>query len=149
MGQTWETPFIEVPSGTIDAAAVATMIASFHEVYQSRSGNRFEQMPVQGVTYRVEAVLPAEKVQYARLPRRDKGTTLVAKRNIELRYLADTPIPALEYERADLRWGDEIPGPAVIREPLSTTFMLPGQLLIVGEYGEMHIRPSHRGGKTS
>ena len=30
-------------------------------------------------------------------------------------------------------------GPAVIREPLSTTFMLPGQVLRVGEYGELSI----------
>lgn len=148
VGQTWETPFIEVPSGTIDAAAVITMIASFHEVYQSRSGNRFEQMPVQGVTYRVEAVLPAEKVEYPRLPRRE-GAALAARRPIELKYLADKPIPALEYDRADLRWDDVIQGPAVIREPLSTTFMLPGQVLTVGEYGEMHIRPNGRGGRNA
>jgi N-methylhydantoinase A len=114
-------------------------------VYQSRSGNRFEAMPVQGVTYRVEAVLPAQKVKYPKLPRRD-GAALQPTRRIELKYLADTPIPALEYQRADLRWGDEIAGPAVIREPLSTTFMLPNQVLTVGEYGEMHIRQSGRKG---
>jgi N-methylhydantoinase A len=145
VGQTWETPFIEVPSGKIDAAAVARMIERFHDVYQSRSGNRFEAMPVQGVTYRVEAVLPAQKVKYPKLPRRD-GAALQPTRGIELKYLADTPIPALEYQRADLRWGDEIAGPAIIREPLSTTFMLPNQVLTVGEYGEMHIRQSGRKG---
>lgn len=145
VGQTWETPFIDVPSGIIDSAAVAQMIENFHTVYQTRSGNRFEMMPVQGVTYRVEAVLPAEKVQYPKLPKRE-GAALQATRSIELKYLADTPIPAFEYERAALRFGDEIAGPAIIREPLSTTFMLPGQTLRVGEYGEMHIRPSTRGG---
>ncbi|MGQ0621756.1 MAG: hydantoinase/oxoprolinase family protein [Panacagrimonas sp.] len=146
VGQTWETPFIDVPSGIIDAAAVAKMIENFHTVYQTRSGNRFEMMPVQGVTYRVEAVLPAEKVQYPKLPKRE-GAALAPTRSIELKYLADTPIPAFEYARVDLRFGDEIAGPAIIREPLSTTFMLPGQSLRVGEYGEMHIRPSKRGGK--
>jgi len=139
LGQTWETPFIGVPSGKIDKQAVLQMIANFHEVYKTRSGNRFDALPVQGVTYRVEAVIAAPKVEYPRVPRRQAGKP-EPRRRIELRYLSDTPIAALEYDRATLCAGDEILGPAIIREPLSTTYMPPGQGLTVGEYGELHIR---------
>jgi N-methylhydantoinase A len=139
VGQTWETPFIQVPDGTIGAEAVTAMIENFHQVYKTRTGNRFDQLPVQGVTYRVEAVVPADKVSYPKIPVRSSGKPKPS-RTLELQYLADQPLDAHEYQRAELQVGDEISGPAIIREPLSTTFMLPNQVLRVGEYGELHIR---------
>ena len=138
VGQSWETPFISVPDGTIDEDSVATMVENFHDAYAARSGNRFTAMPVQGVTYRVEAVIPAEKVEYPRLTARDGGE-LEASRELEIRYLSDEPYTAEEYQREDLLADDVIAGPAVIRERLSTTFLLPGQQARVGEYGELHI----------
>lgn len=139
-GQTWETPFIGVPDGEIDADAVATMVSNFHDAYSERSGNRFEALPVQGVTYRVQAVAKAEKVEYPVLPERSADEPLRAQRTTTIRYLTDADIEAQEYERTDLRAGDEVPGPAVIREPLSTTFLVPGQVAHVGTYGELRIR---------
>lgn len=139
VGQTWETPFISIPEGAITAATVQTMIDNFHAVYKARSGNSFPMLPVQGVTYRVEAKIPTSKVDYPKLGARGGGGP-EPKRRITIEYLAATPIEAAEYDRASLRAGDEIAGPAVIREPLSTTFMLPGQVLRVGEYGELRIR---------
>jgi N-methylhydantoinase A len=59
---------------------------------------------------------------------------------IELHYLASQPIAAAEYRREELLYGDVIAGPAIIREAASTTFMLPQQVMAVGEYGELRIR---------
>jgi N-methylhydantoinase A len=142
-GQTWETPFIPIPAGTITPAAVQTMIDNFHVVYKARSGNAFPLLPVQGVTYRVEAVIPTEKVEYPRVGDRDSGSGPQIRRHVTIEYLQEQPLLAAEYERADLRQGDEIAGPAVIREALSTTFMLPGQTMRVGAYGELRIRRAH------
>ncbi|HEY3708840.1 MAG TPA: hydantoinase/oxoprolinase family protein [Amycolatopsis sp.] len=139
-GQTWETPFIGVPDGEIDAGAIATMVSNFHDAYAERSGNRFEALPVQGVTYRVQAVAKADKVEYPKVPERAEGETLQATRTLKIRYLTEDPLDAGEYQRADLRAGDRVPGPAVIREPLSTTFLVPGQVATVGAYGELRIR---------
>ncbi|MEV4601050.1 hydantoinase/oxoprolinase family protein [Amycolatopsis sp. NPDC049253] len=139
-GQTWETPFIGVPAGTIDAEAVATMVANFHEAYAERSGNKFEALPVQGVTYRVQAVAKADKVEYPKIPERAAGEILQPTRTLKIRYLTDDVLDAGEYQRADLRVGDQVPGPAVVREPLSTTFLVPGQIATVGTYGELRIR---------
>ncbi|MFC4949192.1 hydantoinase/oxoprolinase family protein [Pseudonocardia sp. GCM10023141] len=139
MGQSWETPFVGIPEGTITADTVGQMIANFHDVYEQRTGNRFEALPVQGVTYRVEAVFPAAKVEYPTLPARESGGP-TPTREIEIRYLTDEPLAAAEYQRADLLAGDEIDGPAVIREPLSTTFVPPRHHVVVGTYGELRIR---------
>jgi N-methylhydantoinase A len=142
LGQSWETPFIAIPSGPITPAAVEIMIANFHDTYERRSGNRFPALPVQGVTYRVETVIPTAKVEYPRLPRREAGVA-PHTRMIEIRYLKDHPIAAAEYRREDLRAGDMIEGPAIVREPASTTFMLPEQIMTVGDYGELIIRRAH------
>lgn len=138
LGQTWETPFIEVPGGAIDADAVELMIANFHTTYAERSGNKFTELPVQGVTYRVHAVVPAEKVEYPRLPKRDTGEP-APTRSLTLRYLSDDEYSAHEYQRDTLLAGDRIAGPAVIREPTSTTFVPTGQVATVGDFGELRI----------
>ncbi|GAA3551729.1 hydantoinase/oxoprolinase family protein [Amycolatopsis ultiminotia] len=139
-GQTWETPFVGVPDGEIDADAVAAMIANFHEAYAERSGNKFEALPVQGVTYRVQAVVEADKVEYPVLPERPAGESPQPSRTRQIRYLTDDVLDAHEYRRTELLAGDRVPGPAVIREPLSTTFLVPGQVATVGTHGELRIR---------
>ena len=146
-GQSWETPFVPVPDGTIDADAIAAMIASFHDTYQERSGNRFEYFPVEGVTFRVRAVLDTDKVSFPELPARDSGEPLEPGRTVTLRYFgelgtddedAGQEVPA--YDRTALRAGDVIEGPAIVDEGLSTTHIGSAQRLTVGRYGELVIR---------
>jgi N-methylhydantoinase A len=115
------------------------MVANFHDAYEERSLNRFESMPVQGVTYRVNAIVPTAKVRYPDVLERDPSDPLEASRSITLRYLSDEDVSALEYQREDLRAGDRIAGPAVIREALSTTFLEAGHVATVGRLGELII----------
>jgi N-methylhydantoinase A len=143
-GQTWETPFVSVPAGTIDDAAISQMTASFHDTYVERSGNRFEFVPVQAVTFRVQAVIDSPKVEYPRLPERAAEEPVPVKRSRPILYLRADPVTAEEYDRGDLMAGDQISGPAVIREPMSTTFVVPDQTATVGLYGELRIRQNPR-----
>jgi N-methylhydantoinase A len=138
VGQTWETPFIDVPAGAIDERAIETMIESFHVAYEQRTGNRFDALPVQGVTYRVQAKVPIEKVAYQPIDRRNGGAPH-AGREITLKYIYGDEVTAREYDRAKLQSGDVIEGPAIIREELSTTQICPGQTATVGQYGEIVI----------
>ncbi|MET9262592.1 hydantoinase/oxoprolinase family protein [Amycolatopsis sp. NPDC004079] len=142
VGQSWDTPFVPVPDGTIDESAVAAMIASFHDTYQERSGNRFEMVPVEGVTFRVRAVLDTPKVEYPELPARAADEPLAPVRTTTLRYLGEDAEgqEAAVYERTALRAGDEFDGPAIVHEGLSTTHVGAGQHLVVGRYGELVIR---------
>lgn len=148
-GQSWETPFVPVPAGDITGDAMSEMIQNFHRTYADRSGNTFEFVPVQGVTFRVRAVVAAAKVEYPELAERDSGEPPV-RRTLTIQHLGIDDqqsaggVPAAEYDRADLLAGDRIPGPAVIREPLSTTFLVLGQTATVGRRGELRIRQDER-----
>jgi N-methylhydantoinase A len=140
VGQSWETPFVAVPDGTLDAAAVAAMIGNFHDTYEQRTGNRFDAFPVEGVTFRVRAILDTDKVEYPRVPERtDADGALTPVRTTVLRHLTDEEQQAPVYDRADLRAGDVVDGPAIVDESLSTTHIGAGQTATVGGYGELVI----------
>jgi N-methylhydantoinase A len=138
VGQSWETPFVPIPDGPITAESMAAVVSGFHDAYETRNGNRFDGFPVEGVTYRVELVVPAEKVDYtpvdavAPFPATPSGTTT-------LRYLTDEPVQAEWFDRDALTAGATITGPAIIREALSTTFIAQGQTAEIGRVGEITI----------
>jgi N-methylhydantoinase A len=142
LGQSWETPFVSVPEGPIGEETIPELVERFHGEYERRYGNRFPYVPVQGVSYRVELVVPAEKVEYsegAPAPDGAEGGEIEPERTVELRYFADDVMPAAEYERESLPVGGRVTGPAVIREALATTFVCPGQVAEIGSLGEIGI----------
>ena len=57
------------------------MIERFHDAYERRYGNRFPDVPVQGVSYRVELVVPVDKVTYDRLSHGGNGAAPPAIRD--------------------------------------------------------------------
>ncbi|MBX5448726.1 hydantoinase/oxoprolinase family protein [Thermogemmatispora sp.] len=140
LGQTWETPFVEVPAGEITAETIATMIENFHRVYEQRSGNRFEAIPVQSVTYRVQVVVPSQKVEYPFLGE-GQPHEVAPEHWTTLRYLGNGELRVAEYERAHLTSGAIVRGPAIIREPTSTIHVVAGQVARVGSWGEVIIEP--------
>jgi N-methylhydantoinase A len=138
LGQSWETPFVEVGDEPITAETMPALVERFHEAYERRYGNRFPYVPVQGVTYRVQLVVPADKIEHVAREAGD-GVAPEPARTIELRHLSDEPLDACEYERESLAVGAVVHGPAVIREALSTTFVMPGQVAEIGRFGEISI----------
>jgi len=137
-GQSWETPFVPVPDGPITAETVGELIDRFHATYARRYGPTFPYIPVQGVSYRVELIVDAPKVEYHAGEPGD-AVEVEPDRTIELRYLAPEPFEAGEDARERLPVGAQVHGPAVIREALSTTFVLAGQTAEVGAFGELVI----------
>ena len=144
LGQSWETPLVEVPDGPITEATVQRMIDGFHDEYERRYGNRFPVVPVQGVTYRVQLVVPVDKVSYDRLEYGGDGAFTSAEpqptRTLKLHYLGPEPFDAPEYERETRAPGMWLAGPAIIREGLSTTFLMAGRSAEVGRLGEISIK---------
>ena len=139
LGQSWETPFIAVPDGPITEGTIEELIERFHAEYERRFGNRFPGLPVQGVTYRVQLVVPADKIEYIAAGEGDDARPPQPSRMLELRYLGEEALAAPDYAREALPVGCRVCGPAVIREPLSTTFVCPGQVATVGRLGEIVI----------
>jgi N-methylhydantoinase A len=136
-GQSWDTPFIPIPAGQLDEDSLAVMVEAFHEEYERRNGNRFEWLPVEGVTYRVQIVIDSDKVEYPPLAARQGE--LRPSGQVVLQHLGGGDLDALTYERDALAPGDVIAGPAIIGEETSTTFVPPGRTATVGTYGEFHI----------
>lgn len=139
LGQTWETPFVDVPDGPITEAGMQALVDRFHAEYQRRNGLSMAGLPVQGVTWRVQGVVASDKVRYQPLPRpqplpepRPIGTRT-------LHQLGPRPLQALLYARQSLHPGQCIRGPAVIHEALCTTLVGDGQQASVGDYGELYI----------
>ncbi|HWL02720.1 MAG TPA: hydantoinase/oxoprolinase family protein, partial [Microbacteriaceae bacterium] len=138
VGQSWEIPFVQIPDGPISADTLPGIANAFHDAYEARNGNRFDMFPVEGVTYRVEIIVPAEKVEYdlapevAPFPAAPEGT-------LTLSHVAAEPIQAEWFSRDALATGATIAGPAVIRESLSTTYIPPGQEAVIGRAGEIII----------
>ncbi|MFH1091218.1 MAG: hydantoinase/oxoprolinase family protein [Pseudomonadota bacterium] len=136
-GQTWETPFVPVPSGHLAAESIGQMISDFHTHYARMWGNSFPFMPVVAITYRTRLLLPTEKLRYKPLARRESGAAVGVKK--QLSYLPAKEAQVMEYERVDLCFGDVIQGPAIIREPMSTTMVCLGQMARIGQYGDIQI----------
>ena len=134
---------MELPDGPIDEAMIATMVSLFHDQYERRYGNRFDFVPVQGVTYRVQLIVPSEKVEYARSRTGDgarwsrtaAGAALLRRgRARGRRVRARGPAGRAR-----------VIGPAIIREDLSTTFVCPQQTAKIGSFGEIVIEQAVTG----
>ena len=93
VGQTWETPFIDVPGGTLGRRADRGADRELPRRLQPRTGNRFDALPVQGVTYRVQARVPIDKVAYRQLDRANGGGP-TAGREITLRWIYGEEVTA-------------------------------------------------------
>ena len=144
MGQSWETPFIEIDDGPVD---VENMTKAFHAEYDRRNGTGFPEVPVQGVTWRVQLVAPSSKFEWRSIPQHDGAVDPASRR--ELRYLTQRSVQADIYDRLSLGQNATVTGPAIIREPLSTILVLPDQIATVGRFGEIIITLPSTGDSTA
>ena len=144
MGQSWETPFVELPDGPIDESMIAQMIELFHEQYERRYGNRFEFVPVQGVTYRVQLIVPSEKVEYVPLEAAAE-TSILADRMLELRYFEDSV--RSRWASTGARTSRSEPGSTARRSSARISrrrFVCPRQVAEIGRFGEIVIEQVER-----
>jgi N-methylhydantoinase A len=136
-GQSWETPFVSVDATALKARGPAALCEEFHAEYARRNGVCFPQIPVQGVTWRVQMIVPTEKLSWRALQPAAARPQAIGERT--LRYLGPEHIRAPVYRRAALGAGDTLLGPALIVEPLATTLVIPGQTAQIGTVGEIVI----------
>ena len=139
LGQGWDMPLVHMPSSELTADSIAAMIASFHEQYERRNGIRLDAFPVQAVTFRVSVVVPSERFSFQQPERRTSGKPEPID-STTIRFLYGDDVSAPVYARDGLLAGDRITGPAIVREPMSTTVLPAGRELTVGDAGEMIIQ---------
>ncbi|TPG32476.1 hydantoinase/oxoprolinase family protein [Mycolicibacterium hodleri] len=138
LGQGWDMPLVTMPSGELTADSIAEMVTSFHDHYQRRNGIRLDAFPVEAVTFRASLVVPSERFTFERPETRTSGKPEPLDATT-IRFLYGDDVSAPVYLRDTLLAGDRIVGPAIVREPMSTTVVPDGRTLTVGTVGEMYV----------
>lgn len=126
-GQNFELPIDLDSAQQLDAAALEEVLDHFHAAHERVYGYASPGDPVEIVTYRVQAVGRADRVDVSRKDPEvgSADEALVGHRDIYLsepRGFVRCPV----YDRVLLRHGAELAGPAVIEQMDTTTVLLPG-----------------------
>jgi len=135
VGQGYEVA-VPVPSGNLDAAALARMRASFDEIYAARYGYASPEEPVEVVTWKLAGIGGSPRIALAKaVAQSGEGSRKGARRAYfpETRGYADTPV----YDRYALAPGTSLTGPAIVEERESTTVIPPGVTATVDDYANL------------
>lgn len=126
-GQAFEVR-VGAAAGPIDAGFSADVIARFHDEHERLYGYCYRDDPTQTVEWvnlRATGIGPITRPDIRELPRGD-GDPERARTGARDVYFDEGWHPAWLYDRAGLRAGDEVRGPAVVEEYGSTLPLAPG-----------------------
>ncbi len=130
-GQNYEIA-VAVPEGPLDLVAIATIRARFEEEHRRLYGFIAQEDPIQIVTFRVGATGLVAKAAFRAFPDGggDAEPARIGERDVwmpEAGGFVACPI----YDRARLKPGNRIAGPAIIEQMDTTTIVLPDMLATV------------------
>ena len=135
LGQNYELE-IPVAFDSFSDETTPKVWQAFHDMHLARFGFNIPREVIEVITVKATVVSLTEKPELATIGSADGAPEAVAQRSVlfdDGRH--DTPI----YNRAALRDGHTLTGPAIIEEPVSVTVLRPGQPLKVDRYGNMLI----------
>ena len=135
LGQSYE---IDVPYRRARTLGQA-FLESFHRRHKRLYSYRHDNRPVEIVNLRIKAVAVTPKLPLAREPRAGAldPRALVRKQEIHTgRAVREGAV----YDRTHLHCGNAVPGPALVIDPESTTFLPPGFVARVDPYLNLVIR---------
>lgn len=131
---------VTLPYPTNDT--IVALSASFAHEHEQKYGHSMED-PIEITTLRLRATGFVGQAQLPTMPRRPAGDAPKAPWTRSV-YLADgVSADYRVFVREELMAGDVINGPAVIAEHTATTVIHKGDILTVGEYGELIIQVLH------
>ena len=134
-GQAFEVPLTILPEAGI-ADLTARFDAEHKRLFTFNLG-----VPQELVNIRVTALGKAANVSAERIPAGDGNPHAAKLRDHEV-WMDGAARPAIIYDRARLRAGDLVPGPAVITEMDSTTLVHNGHTALVDDFGNLLINPA-------
>jgi N-methylhydantoinase A len=113
--------------------SLAALLADFHGAHHRRFGHADPGRVVEAITVRLRARLPQNEAASPDLPKaeRDALPALSASRTVHLDKPREVPV----YDRARLRAGNVIEGPAIVSQLDSTTLVGAGWQATVDAYG--------------
>jgi 5-oxoprolinase (ATP-hydrolysing) len=134
-GQNYETE-VPAPEGRLDAAGLERLLSAFHDRHEATFGYSFPDETIELIHFSVSAVGATARPRPADLA---QGPAPEPAAHREVFFPGAGRLRTPIYQRADLRAGCELAGPAVIEEDDSTTLLPPGTRLAVGPAGILRI----------
>jgi len=145
-GQAWEVR-VEVPAGPVTRALADVAVDRFHQAHEKVYGYSYRpgssriapggsQQRVEWVNLRVTGIGPIARPALRPLPPGDRRPerALAGQRPV---FFAGAFVSTPIYDRARLRPGDCLDGPAIVEEFGSTTVVFPGLEATVDHYGNL------------
>jgi len=130
---------IDLPSGAISAADLASIIEHFHTTYEREYTYRLDA-PVELVTYHLIAFAEVDKLVPEMLPEGEQESSEAIKGQRVVDYLDAGEHTATIYDGNALARGMAFVGPAVIEEADTTVVVPPGVSCTVDGYGNYGIK---------
>ena len=131
LGQNYEEE-IDIPAGTMDDAALARLVESFHAHHEAVYGYRIAGEVIEIVRFNVTVIGSAVR---PRLPLLTAGAAAAPRTHREVDFPGTGAIRCPIYQREELAAGQVLEGPAVVEELDSTTLLHPGQRLTISDQG--------------
>jgi N-methylhydantoinase A/oxoprolinase/acetone carboxylase beta subunit len=134
---------VDVGSGAIDEAWVEKFRADFHDIHEREYSRRFEESDIEIPNIRVRGVglmPPLETAEVERGDEKPPEAALIHEGNAWFRVGGELrEVPTRYYDRAALRAGNRLEGPAIVHQYDSTTVIPPGLTASIDGYGNIVI----------
>jgi N-methylhydantoinase A len=139
-GQSHELP-ISVPTGALTSVHLEALQQQFHQAHTRAYGYAAPEDPIELVNVRLTVLGISSKPRLQALPQGsgDIRAALKGQRQVWFSESAGF-LPCPIVDRLRLRWGDIVPGPAVIEELDATTVVHPGYQAQVDQHGNLLLR---------
>jgi N-methylhydantoinase A len=141
-GQAFEVR-VDAPAGPVDDAFRAAVAGRFHDAHEATYGYCYRDDPgqrIEWVNLRVSGIGPITRPTLAKLERGDGDPVTARTGQRQVRFDGRWHTTAL-FQRALLRAGDQVTGPAVIEEFSSTVPLAPGFTAQADDLGNLVISP--------
>jgi N-methylhydantoinase A/oxoprolinase/acetone carboxylase beta subunit len=138
VGQGYELR-IEMPDGTIDAAAIRCAFDQFHAVHRAEYGHSFVESPIEIVNVRLTGVAPTPTIRGVKVPQGGSLDEALIKTDRTL-FRRSGKLEQMEtafYRRELLPVGDIVRGPAIILQTDSTTVVPPESTIVADGSGNL------------
>ncbi len=132
---------VAAPAGALTPQDLERVQEQFHEAHARAYGYAAREDPVELVNVRLTAIGVSPKPRLKALPQGNGDFNEAVKGERPVWFNETSGFTACPIvDRYRLRWGDVVPGPAVIEEVDSTTVVHPGYEALVDQYGNLLLR---------
>ena len=141
VGQGYELR-VDLDGGAIDDEWARTAHRLFNEAHQREYHQHDDSFDIEMPNIRVRAIGLMPELKTAEVPFGDESPAAALRRTGEAWFQVDgklQPLPTGYYDRAALKAGNKLVGPAIVNQYDSTTVILPGLTALVDRFGNLII----------